>query len=89
MAKGGDRPAIRMDSVFDVAEVTPDAANDLPDGICRKFLVGTAGTLRVTTAGGTVINFASGELAAGVWHDMQVRRVHDTGTTATGIKAGY
>ena len=90
MSKGGNRGApIPMDSVYDVTEVTPDDGSDLADGATRFLLLGAAGTIRVTMRGGTVVNFASGALTAGYWHKMQVVKVHATGTSATGIKAGY
>nr|NIL95830.1 hypothetical protein [Planctomycetales bacterium]NIP67896.1 hypothetical protein [Planctomycetales bacterium] len=47
------------------------------------------GTLRVEDLDGNVVNFADGELAAGIVHPIRVKRVHATGTTATAIKLFY
>jgi len=51
--------------------------------------IGAAGTLRVTQIDGAVVDFASGELAAGVIHPISVKIVHSTGTTATPIRVYY
>ncbi len=69
----------------DSADVaTRGAQNVFPTGIS----VG-AGTLRVEDLDGNVVNFADGELAAGIVHPIRVKRVHATGTTATAIKLFY
>lgn len=64
---------------------------DIPtvDGMSQESFYVGAGTLRVTTINGTVVNFASGELAAGVQHPIRISRVHSTGTTATAVKLIY
>ena len=70
------------------AIVTPDDANDLPT-VCRCFSFGTAGALKVTTAGGETVVIPSGQFAAGQWHSGQFARIWSTGTTATDIMVGW
>jgi len=52
----------------------------------RAILVDVAGNVKVTFLDGTTDTVA---LIAGVWHLMQVNVIWATGTTATGIHAGY
>ena len=52
----------------------------------RGIMVGDAGTVRVTTYDGTVMNFTDAELLEGVIYPISVIRVHSTGTTATVVK---
>jgi hypothetical protein len=73
--------------IEDVKDVTPSDSTDLPYGTARGFLFQAAGTLRVTTAKGTTQNFSG--LSANTLYPIAVKRVHSTGTTATGIKALY
>lgn len=55
----------------------------------RGILLETAGALKVTYADGTVDTFASGGLAAGVWHPMyDITLVWDTGTDTQVIHGG-
>lgn len=70
---------------FTVA-VTPSDTVDLPNGVTRAIMVGADGSLAVTYANGTSDTIY---LIAGVVHPIQVLRVKSTGTTATGVKAGY
>lgn len=67
--------------------VTPHAANDLPDGVCKALLIGNAGTVAVVAVGDTeavVLNAAAGQVLP-----VRARAVRVTGTTATGIVALY
>jgi len=66
--------------------VTPSDSVDLPGGVTRAVLVGAEGDVSVTYANGSQDTVF---LAAGVFHPLSVARVRATGTTATGIKAGY
>lgn len=67
--------------------VTPDDNNDLPHGPPRAILVGGEGVVSFTYLNGVEDEVV---LAAGMLHPISaVRRVKATGTTATGIKAGY
>lgn len=67
--------------------VTPNDSVDLPGGPPRTVLVAAAGDIAVDYANGlsdTVF------LAAGLFHPLAgIARIKSTGTTATGIKAGY
>lgn len=65
--------------------VTPDDANDLTTP-ARALLVGVAGDVQVTYENGKSDTVY---LSAGMWHPMYVRRVWASGTSATGIHAGY
>lgn len=66
--------------------VTPADGTDLPSGVTRAIMVGADGDVAVTYANGVSDTLY---LLAGVVHPIQVARVKATGTTATGIKAGY
>lgn len=66
----------------DVIEIIPDDANDLSD-ITKALNAATAGTIRVTTEGGTTTDVF---IAAGVVFPLRVRRIWSTGTTATGLR---
>ena len=62
-----------------------DAA--LANGVTRAILVDVAGAVTVQYAGGGLTDTLT--LAAGIWHPMYVTRINTSGTTATGIHAGY
>jgi hypothetical protein len=68
-----------------VAEIAPDDAADLAQ-VTLALNVATPGTVRVTTLEGDVVDV---HVAAGVAFPLRVRRVHATGTTATGIRGLY
>lgn len=83
---------LKMLPAFEVGTITPHdtnavakIGNHFPVGIA----IGAAGTLRITTLNGTVVNFLAGELAIGVIHPIQFTHVHSTGTTAAPVKAYY
>jgi hypothetical protein len=57
--------------------------------VSRAITVGTAGTVKVTLADGTVVTFVSGELAVGVVYPMAIKQLWDTGTAATNVKLWY
>ena len=65
--------------------VTPNDATDLPFA-SRGLNVAQAGTVRVTTVGGST---ATVSIAAGIVLPIRVTRVWATGTTAAGIVAMY
>lgn len=65
------------------AAVTPSDESDLAVD-SRALIVGVAGDVKVTMMGGDVVTLP---LLAGVIYPLQVRQVHATGTTATGITA--
>ena len=66
----------------DQIEITPNDSTDLVLPI-RAIYVGGGGTLRITNAAGNIRNFTG--LVAGMIYPFAARRVHATGTTATGI----
>jgi hypothetical protein len=66
--------------------VTPSDGADLPGGVTRGLLVAAEGDVAVTYANGQSDTIF---LTAGMFHPVAVARVKSTGTTATGIKAGY
>lgn len=68
----------------DSADISADAANTVGYPSCVVY-IGGAGTMRVTTVKGTVMNFPG--LIAGTILPVVVRRVHATGTTATPLNA--
>lgn len=58
--------------------------------ITRGIYVGGSGTLVVVCAGDAGSNEVTlTGLAAGVWHPMQIQWIVNSGTTATGIVAGF
>lgn len=69
--------------LWDGVEITPANA-DLAETV-RGLRINVAGTLRITTAGGTVLNMTC---AAGEYVPFFVKRVHSTGTNASGIIGG-
>jgi len=66
--------------------VTPNDADDLPDGDTRGLFVGQAGSLMIVGGDGAEVTLHS---AASQYHPLPVRRVRATGTTATDIIALY
>ena len=69
-----------------VALVTPSDTDDLTK-FTRGISFGTAGALKVDTAGGETVVIPSGALTAGVVHPLRVKRVYSTGTAAANIVA--
>lgn len=58
--------------------------------ISRAIYVGASGALTVQFAGdGDAATVTLTGLAAGVWHPMQVQKLLQSGTTATGVLVGY
>lgn len=62
--------------------IAPSDSTDLAQ-VTRALNVAAAGLVRVRTVGGDT---ADVYVAAGVAFPIRVRRVHATGTTATGIR---
>ncbi|MCC6426267.1 MAG: hypothetical protein IT435_05550 [Phycisphaerales bacterium] len=67
-----------------IALVTPDDANDLPN-VAKAIEVQTAGNIQLTTVGGVTITkyFGVG------YHPLSVKRIWSASTTASGIYALY
>ena len=77
-----------------ILSVTPSDTVDLAPGAtyapaCRGISIGVLGTLRIITATGQTVDFASGELLVGVIYGLSATRIKSAGTTATSIKAYY
>ena len=66
--------------------VTTNDSTDLATD-ARGVYVGVGGDLKVTLVGGTTVTFAN--LAAGVIHPIQARRIWATGTDAADILGIY
>lgn len=79
LSTGLDSPARK------IVAITPSDTLDLPDGVCRALLVGTAGTVDLIDACGNAV--ASVPLQQG-YNPLCVRRVK-TGGTASAIFALY
>lgn len=77
---------MRTDPALSIVAVTPADGSDLPQGICRGLLVGTAGAAKLTDASGNVVTGVP--LQAG-YNPLQVARVWSTGTAAAAIYALY
>tara|TARA_R100000365_G_C2743414_1_gene72155 strand:- start:2157 stop:2423 length:267 start_codon:yes stop_codon:yes gene_type:complete len=72
---------------YDVVPIVPNDDNDLPEharAIRCKPTSGAGGTLRFTSLTGQVRNT---EIVAGELLLVAAKRIHETGTTATGLEA--
>lgn len=78
-----NRTRTPSDPAITLIEVTPDDTADLPL-VSLSLNVATPGTVRVTTQDGTVSDV---QIHPGHAFPLRVRRVWETGTTATGIRA--
>lgn len=83
---GGDIGAGDASSAYMIRAVVPNDGADLPDGLTRGLLVGTAGNAKITDAANTEV--AGVPLQAG-YNPLRVRRVWATGLTAANIFALY
>lgn len=72
--------------------ITPsDTVNFVAGGLpvtTRAISFASAGALSVVTLDDETVIIPDGALAAGVQHVMRIKRINNTGTTATGI-VGY
>jgi hypothetical protein len=68
-----------------VVPVTPDDSTDLPDGVCRAVLVGSAGTANIIDASGVARTGVP--LQQGI-NPIGIRRIK-TGGTAANLWALY
>ena len=73
------------DPALDYVTITPDDDADLPGGITRAIVVGTAGDIKSSTASG---NVRTAYFPVGMF-PIQLRRVYATGTDAANIVALY
>lgn len=76
---------IEFQSITRAVVVTPSDTEYLP--ATKALFVSVAGDVAVEMLDGTQVTFT--DLAASVLHPLSVQRVLETGTTATGIIAGY
>ena len=76
-----------LSSAMGAKSVTPNDSSDLPDGRCKALYIGSAGNVKVTTAGKDTVTWMSVPDAGYVL--CQIVRVWDTDTTATNILALY
>lgn len=74
-------PPVKSDPATNAAEITPDDSEDLAY-VTRGLMVAGAGALRVQMLGGQIVTLAVTQSAV---YPLRVRRVHATGTTASGI----
>lgn len=70
-----------MASATSAFAITPSDTADLPGITTGGIIVGVAGTVVITLAGGITVSF---NLAAG-YFPIAAKRIWSTGTTATGI----
>jgi hypothetical protein len=70
------------DPAITVFEIVPDDGADLPQ-VTLAINVASTGTVRVTTADGSVSDVT---VHPGIVFPLRVRRVWQTGTSATGIR---
>lgn len=66
--------------------VTPSDATPLAV-VARALYVGGAGNVSLVMTDASVVTLTG--LAIGVWHPIRFTQVRATGTTSTGILAGY
>lgn len=76
---------VGFESITQAVTVTPSDTDYLP--ATTAIYVGVTGDLAVEMLDGATVTFAG--LAANIFHPISVKRIKSTGTTATGIIAGY
>lgn len=81
---GTYRPGLESPYEY-AAAITPNDAVDLTN-TTRAIHIGTAGSLKVTTVGGSTVTFAT--MAVG-YHPLRLTRVWAAGSTATNITGLY
>ena len=78
-------PQEKSDPPEYAASITPSNDTDMAYA-CTCINVAATGTVRVTTVGGSTVDLY---VAAGIMFPIRARRIHATGTTATGIVASW
>lgn len=81
-----DRQAANSDFIKKSYPVTLSDSADLPQGVTSAVAAQAAGNIKVTYANGVIDTVP---IVAGIWEPMNVKRIWSTGTTATGVSAGY
>lgn len=64
--------------------ITPDDDNDLEE-VTKALSFATAGAIKIDDAVGNTLTIPAGALVAGVQHAVRIKKVYETGTTATGL----
>lgn len=78
-----------LDSIpVQTATITPNDNADLPNAV-RCINVATDGKVRITAANDADGTYTEPYFAAGMWHGGHIKRIWNTGTTATGITGGW
>lgn len=93
-SSGAQNTDANSHAAIDGIEITPaDADFDLvglgavkAPVVVRGFSFGGTGTLRVTTLGGQVLNYAAGDLLPGMVHPLGVKRIWSSGTSVSRVK---
>ena len=70
--------------INDIKVVTPNDSTDLPSGPCRAFILTGAGTLKITTAAGSVVTLT----ISANWFGISYIRASRVWATGTSISAG-
>lgn len=83
---GVDKAISEVPGISRSYPVTLSDTVDIPQGVTTALNCAAAGTVKVTYATGIVDTVY---LNAGIWAQMEVIRVWNTGTSATGVVAGY
>ena len=77
---------MREQCLTSAAAVTPSDTVDLPQSGIALYC-GVSGDVKVITRDGDTV--VMGNLAAGIWHPIEVTRVFAIGTAATEILVGW
>jgi hypothetical protein len=71
-----------MPGEYNAYAVTPSDTTADPNGPFGELVVGGAGTLKITTVGGSTVSYT---VVAGQRLEIRTQRVWSTGTTATNV----
>jgi hypothetical protein len=77
---------IKITSIDSFFAITPSNSVDLANETIAIY-VGTPGDLRIDDVNGNTVTFSN--LANGIFHPIQAKKVYSTGTSATNIIGGY
>lgn len=80
------RPSDADDPFSSGLDINVSTADHVLSQPCRGFYVGTGGNVRFTTTEGTTHTIS---VPSQSYHPWRVERFHQTGTTASGILAGW
>jgi hypothetical protein len=77
---------MKVATIYNVAAITGNDSTNLTNNTIALY-VGTTGNVKIDTVGGQTVTLKN--LASGVWHPIQAKRVYSTDTTALDILGGY